>query len=299
MYSNQRDNRTVPDRLTETVQEECIASFQQTLPSPKDWTPIHLYPLILQAFSRMSARVLVGPEFRDEWQKLSLPYISTVLKAPGTVRAKYHPSLFWLAKYFEADVKDVYKYRKQASKLLEPTINSRINAARSASSSSHQTRGNEKVDKPEDAIQWLLDAHLARGRIPSADDIAQNLFVLMTASIHSTSATALSILFDLMDYPGPLDLIKREISRVRQDESSDRQTKDSHGVDTTTPPPWTRQMLGRLVFLDSFMRESMRVHSFTQRESLTFLFFFCEHNTHHVNQAYHDSPILTYKCITT
>ncbi|KAM7200665.1 cytochrome P450 monooxygenase [Naviculisporaceae sp. PSN 640] len=244
------------DRLTEKLQEECIAVFSQALPSNHEWTQTHLYPLLLQAFSRMSARVLVGPELRDEWQKLSLGYVTTVLKAPGTVRAKYHPSLFWLAKYFEAEVKEVYKYRKQAAQLLEPTIRARLAAAGSPSSS--RTEGDQTTpDRPEDAIQWLLDAHLAKGRVPTPDDIVQNLFVLMTASIHSTSATALSILFDLMDYPEALDSIRSEMAQVRQ--GCEKTMTD--GVNTAI---WTRQQLAKLVYLDSFMRESMRVHSFTQ-----------------------------------
>lgn len=249
---------TVTDRLTEKLQEECIAVFSQALPPNQEWTQTHLYPLFLQAFSRMSARVLVGPELRDEWQKLSLGYVTTVLKAPGTVRAKYHPSLFWLAKYLEADVKEVYKYRRQAAQLLEPTINARLAAARSTPGKTDDDT--ETPDKPEDAIQWLLDAHLGKGHVPTPDDIVQNLFVLQTASIHSTSATALSILFDLMDYPDALGSIRSEMSRVRQ--GCEKTMTD--GVNTAI---WTRQQIAKLVYLDSFMRESMRVHSFTQRKS--------------------------------
>ncbi|KAK3375568.1 cytochrome P450 [Lasiosphaeria ovina] len=188
-----------------------------------------------KVFSRMSARVLVGPELRDEWQKLSLAYVSAVLKAPSTVRAKYHPSLYWLAKYLNPDVKEVLKFRRQAGQLLQPTIKARL--------------ASSPGDEPhEDAIQWLLDGHRAKGRTPTADDIAQNLFVLMTASIHSTSSTALSILFDLMDHPQSLADIRREIAQVRSQNSAG----------------WTRHALSELHTLDAFMRESQRVHSFTQ-----------------------------------
>ncbi|KAK4212042.1 cytochrome P450 monooxygenase [Rhypophila decipiens] len=242
------------DRLTERLQEECVAVFSQALPETHDWTTIHLYPIFLQAFARMSARVLVGPELRDQWQTLSLGYVSTVLKAPSVVRAKYRPSLFWLAKFLEPDVKEVYKYRKQAAELLEPTIKSRLSKAKLGK----QSTAGEAQEKPEDAIQWLLDAHLAKGRVPTPDDIVQNLFVLTTASIHSTSATGLSILFDTMDRPSVVADIKAEMSRVRR--TCERHVSED-GIDTAV---WTRQHLSKLNFLDSFMRESMRVHSFTQ-----------------------------------
>ncbi|KAM7219559.1 cytochrome P450 monooxygenase [Rhypophila decipiens] len=242
------------DRLTERLQEECVAVFSQALPENHDWTTIHLYPIFLQAFARMSARVLVGPELRDEWQMLSLSYVSTVLKAPSVVRAKYRPSLFWLAKYLEPDVKEVYKYRKRAAELLEPTIKSRLSKAKLGK----QGPAGETQEKAEDAIQWLLDAHLAKGRVPTPDDIVQNLFVLTTASIHSTSATGLSILFDTMDRPSVVADIKAEMSRVRR--TCERHVSED-GIDTAI---WTRQHLSKLNLLDSFMRESTRVHSFTQ-----------------------------------
>lgn len=223
------------NRLVEPMQEECLAAFKKDFSPCQEWTTVYIYPLILQVFSRMSARVLVGPELRDEWQKLSLAYVSAVLKAPSTVRAKYHPSLYWLAKYLNPDVKEVLKFRRQAGQLLQPTIKARL--------------ASSPGDEPhEDAIQWLLDGHRAKGRTPTADDIAQNLFVLMTASIHSTSSTALSILFDLMDHPQSLADIRREIAQVRSQNSAG----------------WTRHALSELHTLDAFMRESQRVHSFTQ-----------------------------------
>jgi cytochrome P450 len=96
-------------------------------------------------------------------------------------------------------------------------------------------------------VQWLLDAHSSYGKNLTPDQLAQDLFVIMTASIHSTSGTALCILYDIMNHPEAVDEIREEIVRVQ-----------------AAHPVWTRQALGELRVLDSFMRESSRMHALTQ-----------------------------------
>jgi hypothetical protein len=74
---------------------------------PSEWTPVHIYPVILKLFAHMSARVMVGPELCKEWPAISLQYLNAALKAPVVVRQKYHPRLYWAAKYFSPEVKDI------------------------------------------------------------------------------------------------------------------------------------------------------------------------------------------------
>ncbi|TGJ78286.1 hypothetical protein E0Z10_g10478 [Xylaria hypoxylon] len=63
----------------------------------------------------------------------------------------------------------------------------------------------------------------------------------------NTSGAGLSMLFDLMENPEVLPDIQEEIVRVR-----------------SANPTWTRRALGELRLLDSFMRESARIHALTQ-----------------------------------
>ncbi|KAI1185708.1 cytochrome P450 [Nemania serpens] len=85
------------------------------------------------------------------------------------------------------------------------------------------------------------------GKVLTADKLAQDLFVMMTASIHSTSGAGLCIIFDMLAHPDALLEIQEEISRVQ-----------------AANPIWTRKALGELCVLDSFMRESARFHARTQ-----------------------------------
>ncbi|KAI3316491.1 cytochrome P450 [Xylariaceae sp. AK1471] len=202
-------------RLIEPLQEACIASYAKEMPTCADWTSALPHPLMIKIFASMSTCVMVGPKLGgldSEWQSSSMGYLAAALSAPTQVRMRYLRWLYWLSRYANAGVKTMWKHR------------GRIKQGRR---------------KYEDGVQWLYDAHTAGGKI---------LFVMMVASIHSTSGAGLCIVFDMLDYPDALAEIKKEIDRVR----------------ATNPGNWTWKTLGELRFLDSFMRDSSRVPALTQ-----------------------------------
>lgn len=177
-------------------------------------------------------------------------YVSAALSAPSKVKAKYPGWLYWLSQYTNDGVKTMWKHRARGRELLAPVLQSRIDATEEL-----KAKGFKNLKGPrkyEDGVQWLLDAHTAHGKTLTPDQLAQDLFVIMTASIHSTSGAGLAMLFDMLEHPDALSDITDEIMEV--------QSKLQGGV-------WTRKALGDLRLLDSFMRESARVHSLTQCKS--------------------------------
>ncbi|KAK3291049.1 cytochrome P450 [Chaetomium fimeti] len=237
------------NKLIQPMQEVVAKAYDKEMPACSDWTSINPYHLIAQNFARIATRVMVGPELCEgRWLTLSRDYINSVTKAPGVVRHKYHPWLRWVAKYVEPSVHAVLKYRREGAELLRPVLEARI--AELDSTAPRTLGGKERHERQhEDAIQWLLEEFRARGKKPTPDAVAQSIYVIMTAAIDSTSSTALWMLFDLLDHPDAMAEIREEILRV------------SGG---SADFAWTRQALGELRVLDSFMRESLRVHSFTQ-----------------------------------
>lgn len=212
-----------------------------------DWSPVYIYPIILQLFAHMSARVMVGPELCGGWVAISLQYLNVVLKAPGAVRQKYHPWLYWSAKYFNPEVEDVMKVRRKAAEFVRPVLEARHAAFKDAESKGQM----ETLEKHNDFIQWLMDEHRARGKEVTSDELVQNIFITMVASMHGTSSIAYSVLLDLLAHPDACADIKDEIDRVKRDEL--------HGGQF-----WSRHALGELRLLDSFMRETHRMHPFTE-----------------------------------
>ncbi|KXX72861.1 Ent-kaurene oxidase [Madurella mycetomatis] len=237
------------DKLIQPMQEAVAKAYDKEMPPCSDWTLINPYHLIAQSFARIATRVLVGPELCEgRWLTLSRDYINSVTRAPGVVRHKYPPWLRWVAKYIEPSVHAVLKYRREGAELLRPVLEARI--AELDNTVPQTVGGKERHERQhEDAIQWLLEEFRARGKKLTPDTLAQSIYVIMTAAVDSTSSTALWMLFDLLDHPDAMAEIREEILRV-----------SGGSADFV----WTRQALGELRVLDSFMRESLRVHSFTQ-----------------------------------
>lgn len=95
-----------------------------------------------------------------------------------------------------------------------------------------------------DGVRWLIEAYRAENKPTKAEQIMQDEAFIVAASVESTAMTALSILFDLIDRPESLAEIRDEISQVYAEYGS-----------------WTRQALGALRIMDSFMKESQRLHT--------------------------------------
>lgn len=124
----------------------------------------------------------------------------------------------------------VYAGRKRAAELLQPVYEKRV-----------QERKEGK--KGMDAVAWLIAASRwgRKGMLELADE---QLFLTM-ASIHSTSATVLSTIYDLLDRPHCIPEILEEITTVAKENKNGQ---------------WTKQSLFKLEKLDSFMKESQRVN---------------------------------------
>ncbi|KAK6064319.1 cytochrome P450 [Seiridium cupressi] len=236
--------------LIEDLQRACGVAYAKEMPSCPEWTTIPPYPLIMKVFASMSARMIVGPElcgFDSEWQQLSMEYVRNALSSPGKVKVAYPRWLYWLAQYTDSGVRKMRSIQEHASQILTPILQNRIAATEELKAKGgNKSRGPRKY---EDGVQWLLDAHSAHGKELSTTQLARDLFVIMTASIHSTTGAGLCILFDMMDHPDVIDEIRDEIQRVQG---------------TLAGGIWTRAALGELRLLDSFMRESARFHALTQ-----------------------------------
>lgn len=176
-----------------------------------------------------------------------MDYVAAALSAPSIVKTKYPRWLYSLSQYTNHGIKTMWKPRARARTILAPVLQSRRDATEELN-----VKGAKNLKGPrkyEAGVQWLLDAHTAHGKTLSLNQLAQDLFVIMTASIHSTSGAGLGILFDMLEYPDTLSDMTQEILQV--------QSKLEGGI-------WTRKALGDLRLLDSFMRESARVHALTQ-----------------------------------
>lgn len=230
------------NKLIEPMQTLCFRAAEKEMPASPDWSSVILYPKIMELFSRMSARVMVGPELCDAWPAISMKYITRVLAAQGAIRKRYWPSLYWTAYYLNPEVAQVNEARLEAAELVRPVLEAR----QAAHASSGAT-----AEKHDDFIQWIMDSYRAGGKTVTADETVQNIFIVMFASMHGTSFVALQALFSLVSTPGALAGIREEIDSVSKGELGQS-------------PIWTRHALGELRVLDSFMKETLRLKPFQE-----------------------------------
>ncbi|KAH9904511.1 cytochrome P450 [Xylariomycetidae sp. FL2044] len=240
------------NKLIEPMQVLCFRSAEKQLPSCPEWTSIVPYPKIFELFSRMSARVMVGPELCEAWPAISAKYIQRVLAAQRAIRSKYYPVFYWTALYLNPEVALVNETRREAADLVRPVLEAR--------QADHAAHGDDRAEKHDDFIQWIMENYRARGKTASPDDVVQNIFIVMFASLHGTSFIALQSLFSLLGTPDALAEIRGEIEEVSKKELKGQ-------------PVWTRHALGELRRLDSLMKETLRLKPFqeatVQRFSLT------------------------------
>jgi hypothetical protein len=141
-----------------------------------------LYPKILELFSHMSARVMVGPELCQAWPAVSMKYINRVLAAQVAIRKKYYPALYWTAYYLNPELARVNEARCEATELVRPVLEARQRA--------YATDG-AATEKHDNFIQWIMDNYRANGKTVTPYETVQNIFIVMFASMHGTSFIAL------------------------------------------------------------------------------------------------------------
>ena len=187
--------------------------------------------ILAQSIAQVTTRVLCGQELarNEEWIRISVETTISTMQTAAAIREKYPPYLRWLASYFMTGPKLSLANRKRAAVILQPILLKRMTGKGDGSGYS-------------DGIQWLVAAAGARGK--SVSELADEQLFLSIASVHSTSASLLSIVHDLATSAQYREEILDEIQGVQQE----------HGT------TWTKASLAKLYKLDSFMKESQRVN---------------------------------------
>ena len=187
--------------------------------------------LMAQTIAQVTTRVMCGQELarNEEWIRMSIETTITAMGTGADIRMRYPPYLRWLAPYLHTGAKLSLANRKRAAEVIRPIYEKRM-------------AGKGDGTGNCDGIQWLLAAAGARKK--TLQELADEQLFLSIASIHSTTASTLSILHDLADHRKYYDQILEEIHTMQKEHGSQ----------------WTKQSLAKLEKLDSFMKESQRVH---------------------------------------
>ncbi|KAI1505447.1 cytochrome P450 [Biscogniauxia marginata] len=217
--------------LADGIYTEVEAALDSRI-SSEEWTKIGAYDLVSSVVSRATALVLVGPELcrNPEWLQIALTTTFAVFGAANAIRDNFTPRWRWLSRWKSDAPKQLREIRAKATKLLRPLYNERLSSIKKGRTSSFK-----------DTMNWLLRLDSAEKSMARIAD--QQLFLTL-ASVHTTSATLTTALFDMLSHSEYHEELAEEMRQAIAERDG----------------PWTLQHVSKMRKLDSFMKESQRVH---------------------------------------
>jgi cytochrome P450 len=206
--------------------------------SKPEWRPTHFNQDGLRIIARLSARIfLPEPLCHDEdWLRISVDYTVDFFGAAFALRmipAFLRPVVHWYLPQARKARQDV----EIATRLIQPEIDARRKLKQEA------LREGREYEPPADALTWLEKAGEQRGeRI----NLVWGQLNYSLGAIHTTSMTFIYVVYDLIDHPEYIQLLREEIDSVWKEGDE-----------------LTKAVLYKLKLMDSFMKESQRLSPVT------------------------------------
>ncbi|KAK2836992.1 hypothetical protein FQN49_006518, partial [Arthroderma sp. PD_2] len=215
-------------RNVSMLQEDAEWTISSQIGDCPEWKSLPLFPTMVKLVPLHIGRTFIGPPLsRDqEWIDLTLDYaISTV-----TIAAKMsntHWSLRPLKALFLPEIGKMSRQFKQASKLLAPVLEARLQG------------GNQM---PNDLMQWIIENYPDQKK----DLVLHTRLQLeaVQAATYNLAFQLIHFFFDILAHPEYIEPLRAEIQTV---------FKSCGGN-------WTPAALADLRKCDSFLKESQRLN---------------------------------------
>ncbi|KAI0368837.1 cytochrome P450 [Pilatotrama ljubarskyi] len=220
--------RSVPAILPDVIDELTLAVPEHIPAKTDEWLEVHVMSAMQQIIARASSRVFVGlPICRNkEWLNLSISFTIDIVKDRTLV--KFFPEFMKpLVGKLSSNVQSTLR---KAIPHLKPVIDERREMM--------EKFGDDWNDKPNDMLQWVMD--VAQTRDNSYDAIARRIMLINFAAIHTSSNTVSHAIYHLAEHPECLQPLREEMEPLLKEEG------------------WTKNAMGKMWKLDSFLRESQR-----------------------------------------
>ncbi|KAK3301210.1 cytochrome P450 monooxygenase [Chaetomium fimeti] len=218
--------------VTDSLVDETRLATPELFGQDKEWQTIPIKSRIGSFVSRLSSRVFLGPKLcRDsEWLEIAQSHTVNLFQASMAMREG--PSLRRLLSFwFNPLYKRLRSQAHAARRILKPLIETRKAEVRKA------LAAGEKPEKVADLIGWMVAQAQA-----SDIDYAAGQLGMSVVGIHTTTEALAEALVDLCQHPSLFQPLREEIVRELKDQG------------------WTRTTLHRMRLMDSFLKESQRLH---------------------------------------
>ncbi|KAI5781918.1 cytochrome P450 [Geopyxis carbonaria] len=207
-------SKVIPDLVEGLSQIFCVDN------PAGEWIAIDVYALVLKSLSATTNRILVGKELAADSEYLhSVSELAESVSRTGLLMVPRNRGPF---KTFLYKVGRLFIERRQKLQEL----------------------GDEWKDRPNDAIQWILESAPPSSSIY---ELSVRILYLDFSAIHTTYVSIINILHDLAAHPHFQAPLRREINTVLA----------AHGG------VWSKAAFDQMKKLDSTVRESQRLHPVT------------------------------------
>jgi len=227
MHAMKSDLTPSLGRLMPVIVEEIDLVLAKNMPACEEWKALNIHSTLLNLVTQISARVFVGlPLCRDQrWLDLTRDYTVLLFQASQSLQ-QYSPWLRPLMSYFNPELKELLKVRQEAIAFMKPI-------------SQHRQEAHDDVR--DDFTEWVKN-RASEEWSRDYEKQAEQQITLAMAAIHTTTMTATHILHQLLEHPEYIDILREEVKSVLAESSG----------------TFTKDIIGKLRKMDSFMRETAR-----------------------------------------
>ncbi|KAH9970799.1 cytochrome P450 [Russula compacta] len=231
-----RLTRNIADTFDQ-VSDEIAKALADCIPmGSQEWVKISILPTVQQIIGRTSNRIFVGPPlcWNSDYQKLTTNFAANLMKSSLLLAMFPRPLKAIAAKIFCNFPSNV----RQTMEFIKPMVNERF--------AKMEKLGETWDDPPNDMLMWLMRE--AKGIERSLEGLARRLLLVNFASIHTTSLTFTQVFYRLLANPEYIEPLRHEVEAV------------------VTQEGWTKAGMDKMHKLDSFVRETQRVHGLSSVE---------------------------------
>lgn len=215
--------------LSSEIYDEISNAFADCIPARDEWMAVPALQSIMQIVARTSSRIFVGlPLCRNrEFLEISMTYTTDVVKTGLLLNMVPGPLKPIVNRLFSK----VEQHIDRTHALLRPIIEERQRMM--------EQFGDDWPDKPNDMLQWLMDAAEGQEREPRA--LALRILIVGFAAIHTSSMSFTQALYYLAAHPEYMQPMRDEVEAVLAAEGG-----------------WSKGALQKMRKVDSFLKECQR-----------------------------------------
>ncbi|KAF9230013.1 cytochrome P450, partial [Melanogaster broomeanus] len=216
--------------LYPAIRDEVVTAFEEVLDLRGNGKlDVPAFAAVQKIVCRTSNRIFVGlPLCRDpDWIDLNIRFTFDAIKG-GIIIGLFPKFMAPLVARFMTNVPET---NRRAVKHLGPIIEERLKHL--------EENGNAWADKPHDLISWLMDE--AEGSERTIKAWTQRVLAVNFAAVHVSAHSFTQALYNLATNPQYIQPLREEVESVVATEG------------------WSKDALGKMYKIDSFLRESQRI----------------------------------------